>query len=296
MNRLHLKLPQVLRVAMKIKRFILLILAFIPLLMNGQNHFKDGMKWRTQICGTHEPEGVKSIEVVTIEKTLDDNCFNMYRSYEENTSDRKLIAVIKTEESKVYFNPNRLKSSEWYLLYDFNLKPGEGCFIYSPLAFSKDSEPYKTYVKCIGIDEKFNEDWSVLRLEEYKDDSCLRILGHGSWIIGLSSLNGILYNNRFEVDGFGSVLLEVSDDEKILYSNKQSGIIEITDTSIPNIKVDGLDIYISVNNDMCGSIYSQSGEHIGDYKLSKTPTHIKLSNRGVYILKLENTSKKILVP
>lgn len=264
--------------------------------MNGQNHFTDGMKWRTQLYGTHEPEVVKSIEIVTIEKTPDDNCFNMYRSYEDNTSDRELIAVIKEEESKVYFNPNGLKSSEWYLLYDFNLKPGEGCFIYSPLAFSKDSEPYKTYVKCIGIDEKFNEDWSLLRLEEYNDDSCLNIIGHGAWIIGLSSLNGILYNNRFEVDGFGSLLLEVSDDEKILYSNKHSGIIEITDTSIPNIKVDGLDIYISVNDDMCGSIYSQSGEHIGDYKFSKTPTHIKLSNRGVYILKLENTSKKILVP
>lgn len=278
-------------------RLILLILAFIPLLMNGQNHFTDGMKWRTQIYGTHEPEVVKSIEVVTIEKTPDDNCFKMYRSYEDNTSDRELIAVVKQEESKVYFNHNGLKSSEWYLLYDFNLNPGEGCFIYSPLTFSEDSEPYKTYVKCIGIDENFNEDWSVLRLEEYTDDSCLNIIGHGSWIIGLSSLNGILYNNRFEVDGFSSrLLLEVSDDEKILYSNKQSGIIEITDTSIPNIKVDGLDIYISVNDDMCGSIYSQSGVHIGDYKFSKTPTHIKLSNRGVYILKLENTSRKILVP
>lgn len=278
-------------------RLILLILAFIPLLMNGQIHFTDGMKWRTQIYGTHEPEVVKSIEVVTIEKIPDDNCFKMYRSYEDNTSDRELIAVIKKEESKVYFNPNGLKSSEWYLLYDFNLKPGEGCFIYSPLTFSEDSEPYKTYVKCIGIDENFNEDWSVLRLEEYTDDSCLNIIGHGSWIIGLSSLNGILYNNRFEVDGFSSrLLLEVSDDEKILYSNKQSGIIEMTDTSVPNIKVDGLDIYISVNDDMCGSIYSQSGVHMGDYKFSKTPTHIKLSNRGVYILKLENTSRKILVP
>ena len=38
MKRLHLKFPQVLTVAMKIKRFILLILAFIPLLMNGQNY------------------------------------------------------------------------------------------------------------------------------------------------------------------------------------------------------------------------------------------------------------------
>lgn len=184
-----------------------------------QKLFTDGMKWRTQIYGTHEPGEVKSIEVVTIEKTQDENCFHMYRSYEDNTSDRELIAVIKEEESKVYFKPNGFKSSEWYLLYDFSLKPGEGCFIYSPLTFSKNSEPYKTYVKCIGIDEKFNGDWSLLRLEEYTDDSCSNILGNGSWIIGLSSLKGILYNNRFEVDGFGSLLLEVSDNERILYSN-----------------------------------------------------------------------------
>lgn len=281
---------------MNMKKFILLILAFIPLLMNGQIHFTDGMKWRTQIYGTHEPEVVKSIEVVTIEKTQDDNCFNMYRSYEDNISDRELIAVIKKEESKVYFNPNGFKYSEWYLLYDFGLKPGEGCFIYNPLTFSEDSEPYKTYVKCIGIDEKFNEDWSLLRLEEYTDDSCLNIIGNGSWIIGLSSLNGILYNNRFEVDGFSSRLLDISDNERILYSNIQSGILEITDTSILNIKIDGLDISISVNDDICGSIYSQSGVHLGDYKFNKTPTYIKLSNRGIYILKLGNTSKKILVP
>lgn len=281
---------------MKIKSFILLILAFISLSMNSQNLFTDGMKWRTLIYGTHEHEVVNSIEIVTIEKTLDENCFNMYRSYEDNTSDRELIAVIKTEESKVYFTPNGFKSSEWYLLYDFSLKPGEGCFIYNPLTFTEDSKPYKTYVKCIGIDEKFNEDWSLLRLEEYTDKSCLNLIGNGSWIKGLSSLNGILYNNRFGVDGFSSFLLEVSDNERVLYSNIPSGILETTDTSIPNIKVDGLDLYISVNDDICGSIFSQAGVHIGDYKFSKAPTHIKLSNRGVYILKLENTSKKILVP
>lgn len=281
---------------MKIKSFILLILAFISLSMNSQNLFTDEMKWRTLIYGTHEHEMVNSIEIVTIEKTLDENCFNMYRSYEDNTSDRELIAVIKTEESKVYFTPNGFKSSEWYLLYDFSLKPGEGCFIYNPLTFTEDSKPYKTYVKCIGIDEKFNEDWSLLRLEEYTDKSCLNLIGNGSWIKGLSSLNGILYNNRFGVDGFSSFLLEVSDNERVLYSNIPSGILETTDTSIPNIKVDGLNLYISVNDDICGSIFSQAGVHIGDYKFSKAPTHIKLSNRGVYILKLENTSKKILVP
>lgn len=277
------------------KNIILLILAFIPLLMNGQNYFTDGMKWRTQLYGTHEPEPVITIEVVTIEKTLDDNCFNMYRSYEDNTSERELIAVIKIDDSKVYFKLNGFNSSEWYLFYDFSLKPGEGCFIYSPFPTSKDSGPYKSYIKCIGIDEKFNEDWNLLRLEEYTDDSCLNILGDGSWIIGLSSFNGILYNNRFDVDGGGSILLDVSDNGRIIYSH-QSGILETTDTPNLNIKIEGLNITVSANDDICGSIYSHTGVHMGDYKFSNTPTHIRLSTGGIYILKLDNISKKILVP
>ncbi|MDE6331126.1 MAG: hypothetical protein K2L80_00835 [Muribaculaceae bacterium] len=281
---------------MKKQKYILPLLAFTPLVMNSQNHFTDGMKWRTQIYGTHEPEVATTIEVVTIEKTTDDNIFNLYRSYENHTSDRTLIASVKTEESKVYFNPIEGKSTEWYLLYDFSLKPGEGCFVYNPLTLSDESVPYKTYVKCVDIDEKSNEQWSILRLDEYTDNSCSNLIGNGLWISGLSSLNGILYNNRFGVDGFGSKLLDVSLNERILYASSQSGISEITDSSEPNVRVDGLDIYISVNDDTYGTIYSQSGMHIGNYKFSKTPTHIRLSDKGVYILKLENSSLKLLVP
>ena len=135
---------------MKTRSIILLLLAFIPFCVNGQSHFKDGMKWRTLIQGTHTPEVVKSIEVVTIEKTPEDNCFNMYRSYEENIPERELVGVIKDVESKVYFNPEGFNSSEWYLLYDFTLQPGEGCYVYDPLLLCK-SKQYKTYVKCVGI-------------------------------------------------------------------------------------------------------------------------------------------------
>lgn len=283
--------------AMKTKTIILFMLIFIPFLMNGQNHFTDGMKWRTQVSGTHSPNPVVSIEVVTIEKTVDDNCFNLYSFYEDKTSDKELIAVIKTENDKVFFKPERVKTDEWYLLYDFSLKPGDGCFVYTPFVFTDSSVPYKTYVKCVGI-EDYSEggEWSVLLLEEYEDDTCSFMIGNGSWIKGLSSLNGFLYNNRFGVDGRVSKLLDVSDNGKILFSNTQTGVLEITDPSITNIKVNGLDIYISVNDDICGSLYSQDGMHMGNYKFSKTPTHIRLSNKGVYILKTGNTSRKIFVP
>ncbi|MDE5652065.1 MAG: hypothetical protein K2I48_01195, partial [Muribaculaceae bacterium] len=270
---------------MKTKDIILLFMFFIPFLVNGQNHFVDGMTWRTRVCGTHDPEAKESIEVVSIEKGVDNDCFNMYRSYEDNAYDREFIAVIKNEGSKVYFNPAGINSSEWYLLYDFGLKPGEGCFVYCPLAISEDSKPYKTYVKCLCIDEKFNEDWDVLRLEEYTDDSCTTMIGNGSWIRGLSSVNGVLYNNRFEDDGFGSVLLDVRDNERIIYSNSQSGILETTDIASVEVKIDGLEISISVDDDVYGCIYSQTGLNIGEFRFSKTPTCIKLSNRGIYILR-----------
>lgn len=280
---------------MNVKSFVIGLIVFTPLLMNGQIHFTDGMKWRTQVFGTHEPEGVTSIEVATIEKTSDDNCFNIYRTYEDNSSYKELIALIKTEDSKVLFKPKESISSEWYLLYDFSLKPGEGCFIYTPLVIKEDSIPAKTYIKCIGIDDNFDDEkWRLLLLEEYSDDSYTYFLGEGSWIDGLSSMNGFLYNNCFEVDGGTTKLLEVSDNEGIIYSNNQSGVSEITDSSNPDIKIDGLDVYISVGEELLGSLYSLSGTHIGNCRLSKTTTHIALPDKGIYILKIGNISRKIL--
>lgn len=265
--------------------------------MNSQNYFTDGMKWRTQISGTHEPEVVTSIEVVTIEKTTSENCFYMYRSYENDAYNKDLIATIKTEESKVYFKLEGANNSEWYLLYDFSLKPGDGCFVYSPFTSYKNSTPYKTYVKCIGIEDNFEgSDWRVLRLEEYNDASCTNIIGTGSWIKGVSSLNGVLYNNHFGVDGVNRLLLDVSDNHKIIYSNNRTGISETTDTPIPNIRIQDLDVYISVNGNISGSLYSQTGIQIGNYIFNQTPTHIKLSHKGVYILQLGNNAIKILVP
>ena len=282
---------------MKTKSFFILMLIFIPLLMNSQNYFTDGMRWRTQISGTHKPEIVTLIEVVTIEKTMNDNCFYMYRSYENGPHNKELIALIKTEESKVYFQLEKSNSSEWYLLYDFNLKPGDGCFVYSPFTSYQNPTPYKTYVKCIGIEENFeHKDWRLLQLEEYQDASCSKLIGNGTWIKGISSLNGVLYNNRFGVDGVNSLLLDVSDNNKIIYSHQQTAISELTDTLIPNIRIQGLDVYISVDGNIKGSLYAQNGVHLGNYMFNQTPTHVKLSSKGVYVLQLENKSVKILVP
>ena len=281
------------------KGITLFLLSLVPLVMNSQVCFTDGMKWRTQIIGTQDPVAVATVETVTIEKSVDDECFKMYRYYENNVSDREFVAFVMTDKDKVYFRPCDSKSTEWYLMYDFGMEPGEGCYIYSPISFSENSNPCFTYVKCVGIDDgsEFGR-WKAMSLEEYRDDSCSNKLGTGTWLTGLSSLNGILYNHCFDIDGFGAtLLLDVSDNEKKIYPNISTGVVQATETLVPhfNIKIDGTDIKISTDHETIGSLYDQSGVLIGDYRFSKTPTSIALPSKGIYILKSGNITKKILV-
>ena len=106
------------------KGITLFLLSLVPLVMNSQVCFTDGMKWRTQIIGTQAPVAVATVETVTIEKSVDDECFKMYRYYENNVSDREFVAFVMTDKDKVYFRPCDSKSTEWYLMYDFGMEPG----------------------------------------------------------------------------------------------------------------------------------------------------------------------------
>ncbi len=277
---------------MRRKAFILLLA--IPLLMAGQTYLKDGMKLRTRIIGTHDPTLSVGYQVATIEQLEEGNNFNVYKSHKADLSDNELIAVIKTEDSKVFFRLHDSNNDEWYLLYDFGLKPGEGCYVYSPRA---SSTPYKTYVKCVGIVDNFEStELTALQLEEYLDDSCDFLDGQGFWLKGLSSTNGFLQNNGFNLDGAGTKLIEISDGQNIIYLSKDAGVSDIIDSSDADIKISGSDIYVSTNDEVCGSLYSQSGAHIGNYTFGKTPLRINLSPNEVYILKIGNNSTKILIP
>ena len=279
-------------------KIILFILFFVPLLMRGQCCFTDGMTWRTQLIGTDSPEGTRSTEIVSIEQNGNDGCFNMYRSNIEYSPSPELVAVIRIDGDKVYFRPVWSEYSEWYLAYDFGLKPGEGCYVYYLSDKGEYSDtPRKTYVKCISIEEPSEEGgWSMMILEEYYDDSYSGFSSTGKWIKGLSAFGGILYNNCFDLDGMIAKLLEVSANGKTLYLKGQTGVAEISDLSSPDIRVDGRDVRVSVDGDVSGSLYSGAGAHIGDYRFGKTPTHIRVPDSGVYILRTGDVSRKIFIP
>ena len=282
------------------KKLILFSCLLVPLLMHGQCYITDGMMLRTRIFGgiLSEGEELVSTEIVSIEQTEDEGCFNMYNSNIEFSPTPELVTVIRVDGDKVYFRPVWSESSEWYLAYDFGLKPGEGCYVYDMSDNGEYSDtPRKTYVKCVSIEEPSEEGgWSMMTIEESSDSSSSSYGRTGIWIKGLSSFNGILYNVSFNMNGFGSILLEVSVNGETLYLNKSAGNAEIRDSTSPDIRVDGRDVRVSVDGDVSGSLYSGAGAHIGDYRFGKTPTHIRVPDSGVYILRTGDVSRKIFIP
>ena len=196
------------------KGILIFLTIFIPFVMNSKNYFKDGMEWRTLVWGTHEPVPTYGMETVTLEKSADNDMLKMYRYSDNDISDRKFVAFVRTDGDKVFFKVDESDTSEWYLMYDFGLKPGEGCYIYSPRVVSENKSPFvKMYLKCVNVLTDAGG-WDIMTLEEYEDDSCQEIPGHNisvTWIKGLSSTRGVLWNNRFNSDGGSGLLKEVYD-------------------------------------------------------------------------------------
>lgn len=280
--------------------YIIFFLAFfIPFAMSGQVHFADGMKWYTEVHGSHAPWLPPSTVVVALEKTGDADCFKALQSSPDHDIDREFVAFIKVDEDKVFFKFDDNESAEWYLLYDFGLKAGEGCYIYCPGVKSGNVAISKTYIKCAAISESSEYNgWSTMALEEYHDDSCTGFVDYGTWIKGLSSLNGLLDNNRFGDVGRSSILQTVVlEDGTVVFSNPSAGVSEVSDSSTaPDIRVDGLEILVSTDSEVPGSLFSQTGLALGHYTFGKTPTSITVPGSGVYILKIGEKAHKVLVP
>lgn len=304
MDKLHSKLKQVSDSARKffaakfMTLFLMILSLAIPSPVNGQSLYKDGMTWDTYVGGTHDPYGEETLRTVTLEQSSIDDCFKVYSSYEDQEG-KTFVCLLKTEGKKVYFKKNETESGEWYLMYDFGLIPGEGCFVYNPeWSFKYNPEtgeyqPQGSYVECVAIEP--DAEWPVMVMDEPKEDpSNFRMKGF--WIQGLSSMSGLLWNNGFNMIGGWSHLSKVTCDGKVLYSKAWAGIRDVSDSVNPSITVKGRDVCVTVDDETPGSLYTPSGVRVGTYTFCSTPTHVQTPSEGIYILKIGNTSKKIMIP
>lgn len=276
---------------------IIFLSVFVAFLVNGQVQFSDGMKWYSIVCGTHKPQPTYSTELVTLEKTDDAGIFKVFQRNLDHDTDREFVAFIKSDADKVYFKFDESETAEWYLMYDFGLQPGEGCYVYGLYNGNNNIPPRKTYVKCTSIEDSSEyQGWSVMKLEEYEDETCSQWYMDGTWIKDLASEGGLTFNNGFDLCGIGSTLDSVVlSDGTVVFSNPKSGISDISNSSRTDIRVVGHEIFVSAADKTLACLYTLTGLQLGNYVLGKSPIAISVPACGVYILKVGSSSKKIMV-
>ena len=268
------------------------------MLIFGQECFTNGTEWKMMIRSI-EYQPKTSFEISKLDGMVNINgydAFKMYSEYENKPDSKTLLYYVRKENDKVFFKLPDDDSEEWYLMYDFGLTVGEGCYIYNPTFTINDKELYKTYLKCISITKDETSDNTIMGMEEYKDDTFELLRGEGKWIKGISSTLGINYNTGFGMTGGEFRLLEVKNGDRVFYSDNTTSISKVSNTPL-RYRVDGLNINLSgteVGDNI--QVYYTSGALLGNFTAKGNSIDISVPNSGMYILKIKNTTISIHVP
>lgn len=281
------------------KRLVISIaMAVLPMLIFGQECFTNGTEWKMMIKSI-EPQPKTSIEISKLDGMVNIDgyeAFKMYSEYENKPDSKTLLYYVRKENDKVFFKLPDDDSEEWYLMYDFGLAVGEGCYIYNPTFTINDKELYKTYLKCISITKDETSGNTIMGMEEYKDDTFELLRGEGEWIKGISSTLGINYNTGFGMTGGEFRLIEVKNGDRVFYSDNTTSISKVSNAPL-RYRVDGLNINLSgteVSDKI--QVYYTNGALLGNFTANGNSINIRVPNSGVYVLKLKNTTISIHVP
>ena len=285
------------------KRLVISIaMAVLPMLIFGQECFTNGTEWITKITTPGNPQ----TELIKIEKldgmvTIDGyDALKMYCEYESIPDSKTLLYYVRTEGDKVFFRLPDDDSGTWYLMYDFGLVAGEGCYLYSPLYTDKENNntPLKDYIKCISWTKDETSGIYIMDAEEYEDNTCSGLTLDGiRWFDGISSVRGISSNIGLGmISGSFSRLIEVKNGERVFYSDNTTSISKVSHTHL-RYRVDGLNINLSETEPGDNiQVYYTSGALLGNFAAKGNSINISVPNSGVYVLKLKNTTISIHVP
>ena len=281
------------------KRLVISIaMVVLPMLIFGQECFTNGTEWKMMIRSI-EYQPKTSFEISKLDGMVNINgydAFKMYSEYENKPDSKTLLYYVRTENDKVFFKLPDDDSEEWYLMYDFGLAVGEGCYIYNPTFTISFKKLYKTYLKCISITKDETSDNTIMGMEEYKDDTFELLRGEGEWIKGISSTLGINYNTGFGMTGGEFRLIEVKNGDRVFYSDNTTSISKVSNAPL-RYRVDGLNINLSgteVSDNI--QVYYTNGALLGNFTANGNSIDISVPNSGMYILKIKNTTISIHVP
>ena len=281
------------------KRLVISIaMAVLPMLIFGQECFTNGTEWKMMIRSI-EYQPKTSFEISKLDGMVNIDgyeAFKMYSEYENKPDSKTLLYYVRKENDKVFFKLPDDNSEEWYLMYDFGLAVGEGCYIYNPTFTISFKKLYKTYLKCISITKDETSDNTIMGMEEYKDDTFELLRGEGEWIKGISSTLGINYNTGFGMTGGEFRLIEVKNGDRVFYSDNTTSISKVSNAPL-RYRVDGLNINLSETEPGDNiQVYYTSGALLGNFTAKGNSIDISVPNSGMYILKIKNTTISIHVP
>ena len=285
------------------KRLVISIaMAVLPMLIFGQECFTNGTEWITKITTPGNPQ----TELIKIEKldgmvTIDGyDALKMYCEYESIPDSKTLLYYVRTEGDKVFFRLPDDDSGKGYLMYDFGLVVGEGCYLYCPLYTDKENNntPLKDYVKCISWTKGETSDIYIMDAEEYEDNTCSGLTLDGiRWFDGISSVRGISSNIGLGmISGSFSRLIEVKNGDRVFYSDNTTSISKVSHTHL-RYRVDGLNINLSGTEPGDNiQVFYTNGALLGNFAAKGNSINISVPNSGMYILKIKNTTISIHVP
>lgn len=285
------------------KRLVISIaMAVLPMLIFGQECFTNGTEWITKITTPGNPQ----TELIKIEKldgmvTIDGyDALKMYCEYESIPDSKTLLYYVRTEGDKVFFRLPDDDSGTWYLMYDFGLVAGEGCYLYSPLYTDKENNntPLKDYIKCISWTKDETSGIYIMDAEEYEDNTCSGLTLDGiRWFDGISSVRGISSNIGLGmISGSFPQLLEVKNGERVFYSDNTTSISKVSNAPL-RYRVDGLNINLSETEPGDNiQVFYTNGALLGNFAAKGNSINISVPNSGMYILKIKNTTISIHVP
>lgn len=285
------------------KRLVISIaMVVLPMLIFGQECFTNGTEWITKITTPGNPKK----ELIQKEKldgmvNIDGyDALKMYCEYESIPDSKTLLYYVRTEGDKVFFRLPDDDSGTWYLMYDFGLVVGEGCYLYCPLYTDKENNntPLKDYFKCISWTKDETSGIYFMDAEEYEDNTCTGlILDEPRWFDGISSVRGISSNIGLGmISGSFPQLIEVKNGDRVFYSDNTTSISKVSNTPL-RYRVDGLNINLSgteVSDKI--QVYYTSGALLGNFTAKGNSINISVPNSGMYILKIRNTTISIHVP
>lgn len=278
----------------------IITLFFIPMLASAQMYFKDGTTWQTRITGTHQYDNIIwSNTYATIDGTENVDNYQAMKMfcYDDDNITHKLYGYIRTDGDKVYIKPVNSTEKQWFLMYDFSLGVGEGCYVYGAYNIDQNPDKHKSYIKCIGIGSEAESGLATMTIEEYYETESgeKQSLGTFKWYKGISSEMGVLYNVGLGLDGIGKQLMTVSNNDNIIYQRTTTSVSDMPDNRF-SVTLNGR--YVSLNNieSPCElSLFTADGKRICQFAVKGKSTELYLPESGVYILKVGKQTKKLVV-